>query len=164
MNRVDSERMRASDADREKVVERLRTAMGEGRLTLAEFDERTAEAYKAQTYAELNVLLSDLPAPATHERSQLVPPPSPSENDRQLERRERDRKRHKRGIAQAWKGWAGFSVFLTAIWFISSWSDIQGKGWSEAMDDHRFWPFWPIAGIGLVVLMRTVFGSRRHDD
>ncbi|GLZ76796.1 hypothetical protein Afil01_16030 [Actinorhabdospora filicis] len=161
---MDSERMRAGDSDREKVVERLRTAMSEGRLSLAEYDERVAEAYKAQTYADLNELLVDLPAPASAERSQLVPPPSPSERDRQIDRRHRDRRKHKHSIANAWKGWAGFAVFLTGIWFLSSWSDIQEKGWSEAMDDHNFWPMWPIAGIGLIVLMRTISGSRRHDD
>ncbi len=53
--------VRASDADRDAVVERLRRALGQGRLTMAEFDERAAAAYAAKTHGELNVLTRDLP-------------------------------------------------------------------------------------------------------
>ncbi len=55
---------RASDAERETVVERLRDASVEGRLTLAELTERTEAAYLAQTHAELAQLTSDLPGGA----------------------------------------------------------------------------------------------------
>ncbi|GII92054.1 DUF1707 SHOCT-like domain-containing protein [Sinosporangium siamense] len=61
----DSGRIRASDAEREAVVERLREASVEGRLTLAELTERTEAAYTAHTYAELAVITSDLPAAGT---------------------------------------------------------------------------------------------------
>jgi hypothetical protein len=54
-------RIRASDADREKAVELLRGAYTEGRLTLAEFDERTTAAYAAKTWSALRELTSDLP-------------------------------------------------------------------------------------------------------
>ncbi|MGH3905964.1 MAG: DUF1707 SHOCT-like domain-containing protein [Pseudonocardiaceae bacterium] len=53
--------VRASDADRDAVVERLRRALGQGRLTVAEFDERVAAAYAAKTHGELKVLTRDLP-------------------------------------------------------------------------------------------------------
>ncbi|GAA0431548.1 hypothetical protein Acor_04300 [Acrocarpospora corrugata] len=53
--------MRASDAEREAVVERLRDASVEGRLTLAELTERTEAAYLAQTHAELAQVTADLP-------------------------------------------------------------------------------------------------------
>ncbi len=56
--------MRASDADREAVVSRLQTALGEGRLDLDEFGRRAEAAYAAVTRAELDVLVSDLPANA----------------------------------------------------------------------------------------------------
>jgi len=62
--RAGSDRLRASDADREAVVERLRQAHSEGRLDLTEFDERTRNAYAARTYAELAPLTSDLPVQA----------------------------------------------------------------------------------------------------
>ncbi|GAA0284376.1 DUF1707 domain-containing protein [Streptomyces polychromogenes] len=55
--------MRASDADRERVVDRLRDAVAEGRLDMEEFEERLEAAYKSRTYAELEPLTRDLPAP-----------------------------------------------------------------------------------------------------
>jgi hypothetical protein len=55
---------RASDAEREQIVVRLRDASAEGRLTLEELADRTALAYRAQSHAELVPLTEDLPAPA----------------------------------------------------------------------------------------------------
>jgi hypothetical protein len=59
--------VRASDADREAVSERLRIAAGEGRITLEELEERLDRTYAAKTYAELDALIEDLPrvAPST---------------------------------------------------------------------------------------------------
>ncbi|MCX5378176.1 DUF1707 domain-containing protein [Streptomyces sp. NBC_00091] len=54
--------LRASDADRERVVDRLRDAVAEGRLDMEEFEERLEAAYKSRTYAELEPLTRDLPA------------------------------------------------------------------------------------------------------
>jgi Domain of unknown function (DUF1707)/Cell wall-active antibiotics response 4TMS YvqF len=55
-------RVRASDAEREAVVERLRVAATEGRLTLSELTERTEAAYTATTRGELVPITADLPA------------------------------------------------------------------------------------------------------
>ncbi|WP_327096385.1 DUF1707 domain-containing protein [Nocardia vinacea] len=57
------ERLRASDADREKIAEQLRVAMNDGRLSLHEYDDRLKQVYAAKTYGELTPLLSDLPVP-----------------------------------------------------------------------------------------------------
>jgi len=54
--------MRASDADREQVAERLRKAADEGRLFVDEFDERLGQALSARTYGELDAIIGDLPA------------------------------------------------------------------------------------------------------
>ncbi|MGG8410091.1 DUF1707 SHOCT-like domain-containing protein [Streptomyces sp. 12297] len=54
--------LRASDADRERVVERLREAVAEGRLDMDEFEERMEAAFASRTYAELAPLTRDLPA------------------------------------------------------------------------------------------------------
>lgn len=56
-------RLRASDADRERVAAILRDAYADGRLTLPEHEERLAEVYRAQTYADLVPVLRDLPVP-----------------------------------------------------------------------------------------------------
>ncbi|ROP35334.1 DUF1707 SHOCT-like domain-containing protein [Saccharothrix texasensis] len=60
---------RAGDADRDHTAARLRDAVGEGRLTLAEADERIAAAYTAVHEHDLAALTADLPAPP--------PPPAP---------------------------------------------------------------------------------------
>lgn len=76
-------RMRAGDADRSKVVETLGRHLAEGRLTVAEFDERTAQAHAAVYLDQLPALLADLPGdpkpaprPAPRPASWPVGPPS----------------------------------------------------------------------------------------
>jgi len=54
--------IRASDADREVVVDTLREAYMAGRLTLDEFDERMSAAYAGRTWGELRQLTTDLPS------------------------------------------------------------------------------------------------------
>jgi hypothetical protein len=54
--------LRASDADREQAAELLRSAAGEGRLTVDELDDRLAEAFGARTRAELEQLVADVVA------------------------------------------------------------------------------------------------------
>jgi hypothetical protein len=53
--------MRASHADRDRIVDVLRIAAGDGRLTLEELDERLEAALSARTVGELAVLTADLP-------------------------------------------------------------------------------------------------------
>lgn len=57
----DDHDIRASDRDREAVVNTLRDAYAAGRLTLEEFDERTTAAYAGRTWGELRALTRDLP-------------------------------------------------------------------------------------------------------
>ena len=58
--------MRASDADRDQVMEVLRIAAGDGRLTPAELDERLEAALSSRTLGELAALTADLvPGPST---------------------------------------------------------------------------------------------------
>jgi hypothetical protein len=57
----DRQGMRASDADRQEVVERLRGALDDGRLKLDEYLERMGLAYEAVTYGDLAPLCRDLP-------------------------------------------------------------------------------------------------------
>jgi len=54
--------IRAGNADRERVVAQLNAAFSEGRLDVAELDERVAAAYAAKTLGELVPLTADLPA------------------------------------------------------------------------------------------------------
>ena len=54
--------MRASAADRERTLDVLKAAYGEGRLTKDEFDARSVGAMAARTYGELMTIVADLPA------------------------------------------------------------------------------------------------------
>jgi Domain of unknown function (DUF1707) len=56
--------LRASDAEREAVAERLRRAAGEGRLDPEELEERLGRAYAARTRRDLDALVADLPGAA----------------------------------------------------------------------------------------------------
>src|SRR5262249_41568287 len=56
----DQQHMRASDADRQEVVDRLATALEEGRLKMEEYAERMGLAYEAVTYGDLAALSADL--------------------------------------------------------------------------------------------------------
>ena len=53
--------IRASDKDRDLVVDVLRDAYTDGRLDIDEFQERTEAAYVARTWGELRDLTGDLP-------------------------------------------------------------------------------------------------------
>jgi hypothetical protein len=53
--------MRAADVDRDRAVSFLTTAFTEGRLTKDEYDERVDRALHARTYADLDVIVTDLP-------------------------------------------------------------------------------------------------------
>ncbi|MBB5921613.1 hypothetical protein FHR81_002653 [Actinoalloteichus hoggarensis] len=64
--------LRASDADRQQVVERLSAAHAEGRLTLLEFEDRSRQVWQARTYDDLAGVTADLPVP-----SQSVTPMAP---------------------------------------------------------------------------------------
>jgi DUF1707 SHOCT-like domain len=55
-------RPRAGDDDRDRVMDLLKTAFTQGRLTREEFDARTGQALGARTYAELDALTVDIPA------------------------------------------------------------------------------------------------------
>lgn len=92
-------RLRASDADREQVVEVLEAAFVQGRLTMDEFALRVTQAYASRTYADLDVLTADIPV-----RPAKARPPEPA--------REPDRKKLiRRGTAAG----AGAGMVIPAV-------------------------------------------------
>jgi uncharacterized protein DUF1707/2TM domain-containing protein len=92
--------LRAADADRERAADRLRNAAAEGRLSAAELEDRVEAALGAQTYAELEALLADLPAPAPAPRT------PPSRQGRSKRRREL-------------RPFVATSILLVAIWALT---------------------------------------------
>ena len=67
---VRPDELRVSDAERATAQERLRRAVGDGQLTLQEFDVRVTSVWAARTRGELVRLTADLPEPPE-------PPPAP---------------------------------------------------------------------------------------
>jgi hypothetical protein len=59
--------LRASDADREAVAERLRVASVDGRIDSEELEQRLSQVYAARSVAELDQIVAD-----------VVPPPPPA--------------------------------------------------------------------------------------
>ncbi len=57
--------LRASHADRDRVVDALRVAGGDGRLSAEELDTRLESALSARTLGELAELTADLPIPVS---------------------------------------------------------------------------------------------------
>ena len=54
--------LRACDADREHVIDMLKAAFVDGRVTKDEFDARVGHAFASRTYAELAAVTADIPA------------------------------------------------------------------------------------------------------
>ena len=65
---------RASDRDRDAVLQRVQQAFAEGRLDDTEFDQRMRAALTAKTHGELDVLLTDLPATAPDKPAAVAGP------------------------------------------------------------------------------------------
>ena len=55
---------RIGHRERDEAVERLRTAAGDGRITLDELEIRVEAALEARTADDINALIADLPEPA----------------------------------------------------------------------------------------------------
>ena len=68
--------LRASDADREQVLEFLKIAFVQGRLTIDELDTRAGEALVSRTYGELAAITADIPSGPV--RVPPVPPAGPT--------------------------------------------------------------------------------------
>jgi hypothetical protein len=127
--------MRAADADRQAVADRLKGALDEGRLDLHEYDERLQRAYAAKTYGELKGLLADLPATAPPPLAPLVPVP--------------DKGVTRRWLAETWDGYFGTVVVVVAIWAVIC---------ILSQDLLYFWPGWVAGPWGAILIYRTISG------
>lgn len=142
----DSERrpeLRIGNPEREQVISWLQEALDEGRLEVAEFDERIAAVYAAKTQSELTPVTSDLPPPRSGRSAPPAPEPTTGE-------REGSGGRDKRRGNGAWVSWATIVLVNVVIWGIVS---ISGG--------ELVYPWWVwIAGPwGAVLLANTLFGG-----
>ena len=72
--------LRASHADREQVIDTLKAAFVQGRLTRDEFGLRVSQTLTSRTYADLATLTADLPARPAGARHEPAPAPAPPVN------------------------------------------------------------------------------------
>jgi hypothetical protein len=158
--------MRASDADRERLVEQLREHHAAGRLTLEEFDDRMAKAYSSRTYGELRTLTRDLPVDLAQLNIQAARQSQPRGGSIEVggmnvtipqirigaDRHGRVARRGHHPVMASFSSWVALSVLLSGIWLISNLTG--GHDWSD------FWPIWPIGITGLLMLTKGIRGGR----
>ncbi|OZM76148.1 DUF1707 domain-containing protein [Pseudonocardia sp. MH-G8] len=130
--------LRASDAERESVADRLRAAAADGRLTITEADDRQAAAYAAVTREELVPLTADLPGEPVPETAATEP--VPRRRGGPLTTASRRRLAVHAAIVGV------LVVFLVTRW---------------AMGPVAFfWPAWPMLWLGLSVLLHHRWAPR----
>jgi hypothetical protein len=118
--------MRASDRDRAVIESVLADAFAEGRITRAEYDERTEAVLASRTLGELVPLVRDLPV-FQGPRSDI-----PAEAARAYVHERR----------QAVWGFLSASLICWVIWFATSWG---GGGFNPQFP----WPLFVMLGTGL---------------
>ncbi|QXG74357.1 DUF1707 domain-containing protein [Modestobacter sp. L9-4] len=139
--------LRAADADRAGVADRLGAAMSAGRLTVAEYDERLTRVYAARTYGELAELTTDLP------QTPQTPAPSPVQLTKPAAE-PADSSCAAWGhpgasLRAAWGSWLATAVLVVGIWLATS------LGAGELLYP---WPVWVIGPWGAVLLAQSVGG------
>jgi hypothetical protein len=73
--------LRASHADREQVIDTLKAAFVQGRLTKEELDQRVSQTFSSLTYAGLAAVTADLPVgPVSAEQPREPAPAAPPVN------------------------------------------------------------------------------------
>jgi hypothetical protein len=134
-------RVRASDAEREEYATIIRDAVGEGRLSLGEGDERLAGAYAAKHREDLRPLIADLPQAARRGPQGYRPAPYGWPPNLPAPP---DGSRHYPPGPVRYLGFAMIvSAILVGLWAITS--------------STFFWPAFPIA-ILAIVAVRRLFG------
>ncbi|MBB5911611.1 hypothetical protein BJY24_000478 [Nocardia transvalensis] len=127
---------RASDAERQQVADLLSRHLSEGRLDLAEYDQRLERVYATATREDLTLVLSDLPELS---RPRATHRPAASKAPARVP------------IWQRIEGsaWLGVSLLCLAIWAMIS----IGSG-----EITYPWPIWVIGPWGAVLVFRVLMG------
>jgi uncharacterized protein DUF1707 len=133
--------MRVADVDRVEAAERLQAALDEGRLTLSEYDDRVRTAYAARTYADVRVLLADLPRPGTTAAALQA-------------RRDAEARRLPMALLVLWTIWAAVSAINLVVYALVSFT-VAGPVYP--------WPVWllvPGVALGVVTVGVQVIRHR----
>jgi hypothetical protein len=140
----DPSMLRAADADRQQIAERLKHALDEGRLSLHEYDDRVKRVYESTTYGELQPLVADLPMPGM----------SAADLDA---RRRAEARREARKLPMAlvvlWTIWGSLTAINLVVWLIVA---------ATVESDVYFWPIWlAVPGVALAATTVGVQSARR---
>jgi uncharacterized protein DUF1707 len=147
--------LRASDADRAAVADVLGGHLSDGRLTVAEFDDRLTRAYAARTYGELAELTADLPAPARPAAPVVSPAPAPASGPAFCGAPGWGHGwsgawTGSSGLRAAWASWFTTAVIVVGIWALTSLASGQLI---------YPWPVWVIGPWGVVLLAQSLGGG-----
>jgi hypothetical protein len=137
-------KIRASDADRDRVAVALREHLAAGRLTVEEFGDRLERAFAARTLGDLEDLMADLPGDdleqlnqAEAQRPALGPAEEPLDQ-----------------LGPAWRAiwqpWMVITLFFFVLWLVSG---AAGGAWFV----------YPSLIAAVVLLRRARRASRRRE-
>ena len=142
--------MRASDADRQEVVERLRSALDDGRLKMDEYLERMGDAYEAVTYGDLVPLYRDLPEAKPVAKREAAAPPAPAPAPRAEVVRRGAFASLPTPLKVLWTIWATVVSINVVVWVLVS-----------ATTAHLIypWPLWVAGPWGVVLLGVTAIAG-----
>ncbi|MCZ2858781.1 DUF1707 SHOCT-like domain-containing protein [Blastococcus sp. VKM Ac-2987] len=143
--------LRAADSDRAAVATVLGQAMSDGRLTVAEYDERLARAYTARTFGELAPLTADLPRSAGASAAR----PAGAVAETAADPAAACGGVPGRHLWAVWGSWASTALIVLAVWAVSS----IGAG-----EFLYFWPFWVIVPWGAMLAFGTLGDRLRPGD
>ncbi|WP_032401881.1 DUF1707 SHOCT-like domain-containing protein [Rhodococcoides fascians] len=127
--------LRVSNDEREVVVNTLGVAMGEGRLTLVEYEQRLDAVWASRTRGDLAEVVRDLPD---------------AEKSKAHESKARDVAHTTskwREYLDEWRWWFGGAVVMNGIWAVQ---------WISDGEPTAYWPLWPL-GIWGIILIAMVF-------
>ncbi|WP_306215165.1 DUF1707 SHOCT-like domain-containing protein [Actinoplanes sp. RD1] len=145
--RPDIDTLRAADSDRHKIAEQLKGALDEGRLSLAEYDDRVRETYAARTYADLLRIVADLPQPGLSAEELHA---------RQLAEQRRADRRMPLALSVLWIIWTSLLAINLVVWFLVE--------VTTPTEDIYPWPIWllvPGAALGVTTIgVQSI--RRRH--
>ena len=143
--RPDAETLRAADADRHRIADQLKAALDEGRLSLGEYDERVREAYAARTYAELLILVADLPKPGVS---------AAEVSARKAAEVRRGERKLPMALLVLWTIWGTVAAVNLMVWFLVA---------TTVSEDVYPWPVWLLVpGVALGVTTVGVQHIRRQ--
>jgi hypothetical protein len=143
------ETLRAADADRHQIAEQLKSALDEGRLSLAEYDDRVRDAYAARTYAELLHLVADLPKPGLS---------AAEVNARRAAELRREARKPPMALMVLWTIWGAVTAVNVVVWLLVAITA------GDSIYDVYPWPVWLLVPGAALLAVTVGVQTIRHQQ